>query len=62
VYFAQARLYDANDKRFTQPDPVGGSITNLLSLNVYLSGQNDPVNNIDRKRQIAGRLSSGNPL
>jgi RHS repeat-associated protein len=47
VYFAQARLYDANNKRFLQTDPVGGSVTIALSFNAYLYCRDDPVNNID---------------
>jgi RHS repeat-associated protein len=47
VYFAQARLYDAGNKRFAQADPVGGSVANALSLNAYLYCRDDPVDNID---------------
>jgi RHS repeat-associated protein len=52
VYFAQARLYDAENKRFMQTDPVGGSITVTLSFNAYLYCRDDPVNNIDPTGQI----------
>jgi RHS repeat-associated protein len=44
---AQARLYDAGNKRFLQTDPVGGNITVSLSFNAYLYCRDDPVNNID---------------
>jgi RHS repeat-associated protein len=47
VYFAQARLYDFTNRRFSAADPVAGDITVPISLNPYLYCQNDPLNNID---------------
>jgi RHS repeat-associated protein len=47
VYFAQARLYDFANRRFSAADPVAGDISVPISLNPYLYCQNDPLNNID---------------
>jgi hypothetical protein len=52
VHFAQARLYDAGNKRFAQTDPIGGSVATPLSLNPYLYCQNDPVDYIDPTGKI----------
>ncbi|MFF1447711.1 RHS repeat-associated core domain-containing protein [Streptomyces sp. NPDC058274] len=41
LYHLQARYYDANIGRFTQPDPSG------QEQNPYLYAEGDPVNNID---------------
>jgi len=47
VHFAQARLYDASNKRFVQPDPIAGTIIRPITINPYLYCINDPVNLID---------------
>ena len=47
AYFAQARTYDAANRRFMQADPLAGKITRPISLNPYLYCEDDPVNNID---------------
>jgi RHS repeat-associated protein len=44
---AQARLYDANNKRFLQADPIGGSLLNSQTLNPYSYCNNNPANLID---------------
>ena len=39
VYFAQARMYDAGDRRFVAADPMKGYIVNPQSLNSYAYAQ-----------------------
>ncbi|GCE51472.1 RHS repeat-associated protein [Thermosporothrix hazakensis] len=41
------RYYDPQLGRWTQQDPVGGSLGNLNSANRYLYASNDPVNRVD---------------
>jgi RHS repeat-associated protein len=47
MYFAQYRLYDANNKRFTAVDPVAGNVLEPQSLNPYLYVRNNPANAVD---------------
>ena len=42
AYFAQARIYDPNLKRFLQADPIGGKVARPASLNPYPYCENDP--------------------
>ncbi len=46
LYHFQARYYDANIGRFTQPDPSG------QEKNPYLYAEGDPVNRIDPSGQL----------
>ncbi|WP_428986000.1 RHS repeat-associated core domain-containing protein [Streptomyces pyxinicus] len=51
LYHLQARYYDANIGRFTQPDPSG------QEQNPYLYAEGDPVNRIDPSGLITGSFS-----
>jgi RHS repeat-associated protein len=42
-----ARYYDSNTGRWTQMDPIGGSIANPATLNGYIYAGDDPINNVD---------------
>ncbi len=41
------RYYDPSTGRWTQMDPIGGSIANPATLNGYIYAGDDPVNNVD---------------
>jgi len=47
LYFAQARMYDAADRRFVAMDPVKGTITAPATLVQYVYVLNNPVKYID---------------
>ncbi|MBW5423344.1 RHS repeat protein [Streptomyces sp. BG9H] len=51
LYHFQARYYDPNIGRFTQPDPSG------QEENPYLYAEGDPVNRIDPSGLITGSIS-----
>ncbi|MEU3529680.1 RHS repeat-associated core domain-containing protein, partial [Streptomyces sp. NPDC038707] len=55
LYHLQARYYDANTGRFTQPDPSG------QEKNPYLYAEGDPVNRIDPTGTISlgGAIDDG---
>jgi RHS repeat-associated protein len=42
-----ARYYDPMSGRWTQMDPIGGSIANPSTLNGYIYAGDDPINNAD---------------
>jgi RHS repeat-associated protein len=52
------RYYDATTGRWTQMDPIGGSLANPSTLNGYIYAGDDPVNNADP----SGRCSLGDVL
>ena len=56
-----ARYYDPNTGRWTQIDPVGGSIANPATMNGYIYGGDSPTNNVDPSGKdflgIAGALA-----
>jgi RHS repeat-associated protein len=39
--------------RWTQPDPQRGQLSNPMSLNPYLYGNSDPINNTDPTGEVA---------
>ena len=47
MYYAKARFYSADDKRFVAMDPIKGSITDPLSLVSYLYCVNNPLRYVD---------------
>ena len=47
LYFAQARMYDAGDRRFMAVDPVKGTIVSSSTLVQYVYCTNNPINLID---------------
>ena len=47
LYFAQARMYDALDRRFTAVDPVKGNIAAPPSLNLYVYVWDNPLIFVD---------------
>ena len=47
MYYAKARFYSADDKRFVAIDPVKGSITDPLSLVSYLYCVDNPLRYVD---------------
>ena len=47
MYYAKARFYDADDKRFLAMDPIKGSITDPLSLVSYLYCVDNPLRWVD---------------
>ncbi|BDF71892.1 hypothetical protein CE91St41_28730 [Oscillospiraceae bacterium] len=46
-YYAKARMYDADNRRFTAVDPVKGNITDPLSLVQYIYVVNNPLIYVD---------------
>lgn len=62
-YYLRARYYDQNIGRFTQMDSWKGSNYRPLSLNKYIYGEADSVNNIDPSgKSIVSVLSPINVL
>ena len=53
LYHFGARYYDPSLGRWTQQDPVGGSLGNLASANRYVYANDDSVNEVDP----SGKLS-----
>ena len=47
LYYYGARYYDADSGRFTQPDPISGSLENPQSLNKYVYVLNNPNRYVD---------------
>ena len=47
LYYYGARYYDADSGRFTQPDPISGSLGNPQSLNKYVYVLNNPNKFVD---------------
>ena len=47
LYFAKARFYDAENRRFISMDPVKGSVKDPLSMVQYLYVRNRPLTHID---------------
>jgi len=47
MYFAQFRLYDQRNMRFTAVDPIRGNVLNPQSINPYIYVLNSPVNFVD---------------
>jgi len=64
VYYAQARMYDAANHRFTAMDPIKGSVFNPITLNQYLYVADNPLFWIDvyglEKIVISGNKSGTN--
>jgi RHS repeat-associated protein len=52
------RYYDSSTGRWTQVDPIGGSIANPSTINGYIYANDDPVNNVD----LTGQLSTGSEV
>jgi RHS repeat-associated protein len=48
LYKFGIRYYDATTGRWTQRDPVGGSLTETVKVNPYVYANDDPVNLVDR--------------
>jgi RHS repeat-associated protein len=47
LYKFGIRYYDAATGRWTQRDPVGGSLTEMTKVNPYVYANDDPVNMVD---------------
>jgi RHS repeat-associated protein len=47
LYYAKARMYDAQDRRFVAVDKIKGTIENLLTLNLYIYVIDNPLKYID---------------
>src|SRR5450432_1396734 len=47
LYKFGIRYYDAATGRWTQRDPVGGSLTEMNKVNPYVYANDDPVNIVD---------------
>ena len=47
IYFAQARMYDAADRRFMAVDPVKGSIVNPMTMVQYTYVLDNPIKYVD---------------
>jgi hypothetical protein len=47
LYKFGIRYYDPTTGRWTQRDPVGGSLQELVKANPYVYAGNNPVNNVD---------------
>ena len=47
LYKFGIRYYDAATGRWTQRDPVGGSLTETVKVNPYVYAGDDPVNMVD---------------
>ncbi len=47
LYHFGARYYDPNTATWTQPDPLGGSLSNPLTMNPYVYAGDNPVNYVD---------------
>jgi RHS repeat-associated protein len=47
LYKFGIRYYDATTGRWTQRDPVGGSLTETVKVNPYVYANDDPVNLVD---------------
>jgi RHS repeat-associated protein len=47
LYKFGIRYYDATMGRWTQRDPVGGSLTETVKVNPYVYAGDDPVNMVD---------------
>jgi RHS repeat-associated protein len=60
LYFAEARMYDAADRRFVANDPVRGGVVNPLSLNRYAYVIDNPLYWIDPWGLAAYSVKSGN--
>lgn len=58
LYFAEARMYDAADRRFTAMDAVKGNITQPYSLTQYVYVGNNPIKYVD----LTGRFRNGQLL
>lgn len=46
------RYYDPTTARWTQQDPERGEIDQPITLNPYLYGLDDPINNVDASGRI----------
>lgn len=53
LYKMGVRYYDPSIHRFTQMDPIKGNVDDPMTLNPYIYGRCDPVNNTDPSGQIA---------
>ena len=51
LYFAQARMYDAADRRWLSLDIINGNITYTQSLNRYIYVLNNPLKFVDANGQ-----------
>jgi len=47
LYYAKARMYDADDRRFMAVDPLKGTIANPQSINPYIYVLNNPIKHTD---------------
>ena len=47
LYKFGIRYYDATVGRWTQRDPVGGSLTETVKTNPYVYANDDPINMVD---------------
>ena len=53
MYYAKARFYSAEDKRFVAMDPVKGSITDPMSLVAYVYCVDNPLRYVDPTGETA---------
>ena len=63
LYFAQARMYDAGDKRFMAMDWIKGTVTWPMTLNPYVYVVDNPIKYVDllglEKIAMSGNYASG---
>ena len=59
LYYAKARMYDPDNRRFQAVDPVKGEIVDPLSLVQYLYVLDNPLNMIDLNGRDAADVEGG---
>jgi RHS repeat-associated protein len=53
VYYAKARMYDADDRRFMAVDPVSGNTSNPQTIAQYTYCLNNPMKYVDPTGELA---------
>jgi len=60
VYYAQARMYDASDRRFMAVDPLKGSVANPQTMAQYTYCLNNPIRFIDPTGLAVSQVDQAN--